>query len=384
MFVLRTGLQGNGKTLNTIKEVDLKASQEQRTVYYHNIRGFNPDSEVLQALWVQFSDPLKWFELPQNAIIVIDEAQSFFRVRKTSDPVPDYASALETMRHKGHELHCITQNPSLIDIHFRKLCNSHIHYVRGHKGKIIKRWAFEMVNLEVERKVNFEFGEHSRIYLDKNYFAVYESTAEGALHHFKFNPPKALYILIITLVVIGFLGFKVYSSRFKSTSPNLPVNPITSKQTNKTNFIDDLKSLNPAHQISSVLNAPKIQPQKVLSKEEYLSREIPRIEGLPYSAPIYDSIRQVRSYPVLNCMSTKNFDSIKLKIGSLWKIAQRNGITYACICYSQQGNFMDVPFSTCMNVLDRNVPFDYAKETPTSKPKPKDKLTKTQAKSAYK
>ena len=28
MFVLRTGLQGNGKTLNTIKEVDAKAAKE--------------------------------------------------------------------------------------------------------------------------------------------------------------------------------------------------------------------------------------------------------------------------------------------------------------------------------------------------------------------
>ncbi|AWF61135.1 hypothetical protein [Pseudomonas aeruginosa] len=34
MFVLRTGLQGNSKTLNTIKEVDTKAAKEGRVVYY--------------------------------------------------------------------------------------------------------------------------------------------------------------------------------------------------------------------------------------------------------------------------------------------------------------------------------------------------------------
>jgi|GEM_PF-5441348 len=39
--------------------------------------------------------------------------------------VPEYASALETMRYRGHELHYI----SLIDHHFRKLCNEQIHYV---------------------------------------------------------------------------------------------------------------------------------------------------------------------------------------------------------------------------------------------------------------
>ncbi|SEC08942.1 Zonular occludens toxin (Zot) [Pseudomonas anguilliseptica] len=99
--------------------------------------------KVLQAEWVEFEDPLKWYELPLNAIIVIDEAQKFFRIRPQGSQVPEYASALETMRKQGHELHCITQNPELIDLHFRNLCNGHIHYVRGHQGKVVKRWRFE-------------------------------------------------------------------------------------------------------------------------------------------------------------------------------------------------------------------------------------------------
>ncbi|MFP6860796.1 zonular occludens toxin domain-containing protein, partial [Pseudomonas sp.] len=163
MFVLRTGLQGNGKTLNTIKEVDAKAAKEGREVFYHNIRGFNPQHEALQAVWTEFDTPQEWFKLPNNAIIVIDEAQTFFRIRNQASAVPAYASALETMRHSGHELHCITQNPGLIDHHFRKLCNSHIHYVRGHKGKVIKRWEFERVNMDVEKKNVFSDGQATRI-----------------------------------------------------------------------------------------------------------------------------------------------------------------------------------------------------------------------------
>ncbi|EOY6419718.1 zonular occludens toxin domain-containing protein, partial [Pseudomonas aeruginosa] len=81
MFVLRTGLQGNSKTLNTIKEVDNKAAKEGRTVYYHNIREFKADHSAIKAEWVEFDNPQEWFKLPPNAIIVIDEAQSFFRVR---------------------------------------------------------------------------------------------------------------------------------------------------------------------------------------------------------------------------------------------------------------------------------------------------------------
>src|SRR5690606_586577 len=181
MFVLRTGLQGNGKTLNTIKEVDIAAAKADRVVYYHNIRGFNPDHEALKATWVPFDKPQEWFKLPENATIVIDEAQTFFRIRNQASAVPEYASALETMRHQGHELHCITQNPSLIDHHFRKLCNSHIHYVRGGKGKVIKRWEFEKVCMAVEtsRKDFSTDGEASRILIDPKYFGVYQSVKEG-------------------------------------------------------------------------------------------------------------------------------------------------------------------------------------------------------------
>ena len=172
MFVLRTGLQGNGKTLNTIKEVDSKAAKEGREVFYHNITGFKPDHEALQAVWTPFDNPHEWYELPQNAIIVIDEAQEFFRVRPAGSAVPKYASALEVMRKKGHELHCITQNPGLIDTHFRKLCNSHIYYVRGHKGQVIKRWEFERVNMDVEKKNDFAEGQSTRSLIDKKYFGV--------------------------------------------------------------------------------------------------------------------------------------------------------------------------------------------------------------------
>lgn len=63
MFTLRTGMQGGGKTLNTIKEVDTKAAKEGRTVYYHNIRGFNPDHPSIKATWIEFDNPKEWFNL---------------------------------------------------------------------------------------------------------------------------------------------------------------------------------------------------------------------------------------------------------------------------------------------------------------------------------
>ncbi|UYP28533.1 zonular occludens toxin domain-containing protein [Pseudomonas sp. Z8(2022)] len=343
MFVLRTGLQGNGKTLNTIKEVDLKAAKEGRQVYYHNIRGFNPGAEVLQAAWEEFDDPLKWHLLPQNAMIVIDEAQTFFRVRKAGSAVPDYASALETMRHRGHELHCITQNPGLLDSHFRKLCNSHIHYVRGHKGKVVKRWEFERVNPEVEKRNNFTDGQATRILLDKKYFGVYQSVAEGSEHHMKFKPPRALFVLGAALLVVAVLGYRVYQSRI--ATPDDAGAPVAEQGAGS--FIPSL----PAPVADGSL-----QP---LTVEEYVDLRVPRLPDVPSSAPIYDELTRPVTYPKLSCVNSSNSEMVARNHKRM-VMGYRDGKVYGCRCNTQQGTRYDVSFEACMAYVE-NGAFDHAK-----------------------
>jgi len=343
MFVLRTGLQGNGKTLNTIREVDIKAAKEGRQVYYHNIRGFNPGSEILQAAWEYFDHPLKWHELPNNAMIVIDEAQTFFRVRKAGSAVPDYASALETMRHRGHELHCITQNPGLIDSHFRKLCNSHIHYVRGHKGKVIKRWEFERVNADVEKRNNFADGQSTRILLDKKYFGVYQSVAEGSEHHMRFKPPRALFVLFFALLVIAYLSYGIYKSRlsvvdetdvpFKNES--LP----TSSFQDPTVFSED----------SFVYTAT----------QDYVSARVPRLPDVPSSAPVFDDLTRPVTYPKLSCINSSDPELVG-KNHRRMVIGYSDGKVYGCRCNTQQGTRYDVSFDACMTYVE-NGAFDHAR-----------------------
>lgn len=342
MFVLRTGLQGNGKTLNTIKEVDIKAAKEGRQVYYHNIRGFNPGAEVLQAAWEQFDDPLKWHELPNNAMVVIDEAQTFFRVRKAGSAVPDYASALETMRHRGHELHCITQNPGLIDSHFRKLCNSHIHYVRGHKGKVIKRWEFERVNPDVEKRNNFTDGQATRILLDKKYFGVYQSVAEGSEHHMRFKPPRALFVLGGALLVIGFFGYHVYKKRL--TVPSEADSAAVQQVEQGGSFLPQAPVMDGA-----------IQP---VTTEQYVDLRIPRLPDVPSSAPIYDELTRPVTYPKLSCMNSSDPGMVG-RNSKRMVIGYRDGKVYGCRCNTQQGTRYDVSFEACMGYVE-NGAFDHA------------------------
>jgi len=350
MFVLRTGLQGNGKTLNTIKEVDAKAAKEGREVFYHNIRGFNPTAEILQAVWTEFDKPQEWFKLPNNAIIVIDEAQTFFRIRNQASAVPAYASALETMRHSGHELHCITQNPGLIDHHFRKLCNSHIHYVRGHKGQVIKRWEFERVNMDVEKKNTFTDGQATRILIDKKYFGVYQSVAEGSEHHMRFKPPRALFVFIACVLGIGYFGYGIYDRRIAPTEQPAPVaEPVT-----------------PAG--GNVPAASPAQPKeaKPLTASEYVAMRIPRIPDVPSSAPIYDELTKPQSYPRLSCMMSSD-ESYIARNAKRYRVIRTAEKAFICECFTQQGSWHQTTFGFCKNTVERGA-FDPARPDPTPNP----------------
>lgn len=340
MLVLRTGFQGHSKTLNSIKEIDEKAHAENRTVYYCNVTGFKPDHPAIKATWVQFDHPETWFDLPPNAIIVIDEAQTWFRVRSQGSKVPDYATRLEIMRKDGHELHCITQSPKFIDAHMRDLCSRHIHYHRPNDGPWVKRWEFQKVQLDANQRLNFTDGESARIGIDSSYFGCYVSVKEGTKHHFKFRLPKAALVLGLAALVIGGIGFYLYN-RLSSYSEASEAPQVQSSQ--------------PVQASEPVQGDSAYRP----TVEEYIADRTPRIPGVASSAPIYDDLTKPVSFPKPSCYSTKSEDVISSKRKVL-KLGNRDGRLHGCACLSQQGTRMDVPFNACMNMV-QNGSFDHTK-----------------------
>lgn len=344
MFVLRTGLQGNGKTLTTIKEVDAKAHAEGRVVYYCNITGFKPDHPAIKATWLPFDFPERWFDLPSNSIIVIDEAQTWFRVRPQGSKVPDFATRLEIMRKDGHELHCITQSPKLIDSHMRQLCNMHIHYSRGNGGPIIKRWVFQNPELTVnDNKLEFANGESSRITIDKSFFGCYESVKDGSAHHFKFRPPKALIVLGVCLVVIAALSYRFYTNRIAPSTAQIDAPG--------AQFPQPLEQSGQASFVGSG-TAP-------LTTEQYIESRIPRVPDLPSSAPMYDQITQPVSYPKTFCVSSKDQQLIE-RASSKMTLGYKDGRLQGCRCNTQQGSKVEISFDVCMATVENGF-FDPAK-----------------------
>ncbi len=345
MFVLRTGLQGNGKTLNTIKEVDAKAHAEGRVVYYCNVTGFNPGHPAIKADWRPFDTPDKWFELPANSIIVIDEAQTWFRIRSQGSKVPDYASRLEIMRKDGHELHAITQSPKLIDAHMRELCNMHIHYNRGFGGKVIKRWTFQKPEVSVNsNKLHFENGESTRIVIDKTYFGCYESVKEGTGHHMRFRPPQAMYVVGACLLIGAVLVYRLVDRYHDKVDPKAsePVAAAAAESLSPFQL--------PGGSGSSVVH---------VTTEQYIAERTPRIVGVPSSAPIYDELTKPVAFPKPSCYATKSDEIIANKRKTL-RLGNRHGQLHGCGCLSQQGTRMDIPFEACMNMVE-NGSFDPTK-----------------------
>ncbi|TKD46224.1 zonular occludens toxin domain-containing protein [Azotobacter chroococcum] len=344
-LILRTGLPGNGKTLNTIKEVDLKAKAEGRVVYYHNVSGLEPSK--LSAQWYEFDDPLKWYELPNDSIIVVDEAQGnesqpMFGVRDPRKPVPPHVSAFETVRHKGHEVHLITQDPRFIDVHIRRLCNMHIHYWRIFGGQKVSRYETPRVVNDVDKLSAFSQSSRTIISLDKKYFGVYKSTQNGQ-HHFKFRPSRkaVLSVLVILAAVYGSVVF------YAQISPD--ESPVSSDMSVK----DKSSSLGETvvGAAKGILPGITPEPARVVSPAQYIAQRTPRVDNLPASAPIYDELTEPKAFPKLYCMSSTDPDTYareSLRMAT----AVVNGEPTVCQCYTQQGTRFKTDFQFCQNVVD--------------------------------
>lgn len=340
MLYIRTGKPGHGKTLNTIREVDQKAHAEGRTVYYHNINGLKP--EQLQAAWFAFEDPEKWYELPVDSIIVVDEAQGWFGARDPRARPPEHITRFETMRHNGYEVHLVTQDPRYIDVHLRRLCNGHIHYWRVFKSQQLLRFESEAVIEKVETKTSFKDADKKSLRLDKKYFAVY--TSSNAQHHFQTKLPTKFILAMLVIAGAGILVYRAYDRYAAEQVKTQQADPVDGA----ASMVDQVKStvgsfINPTGQPSS-----SETPQ---SPAQYLDQRAPRIPQIPASAPIYDQLTQPVAHPRLYCMSSTDPNTYAREFNRMAS-AVVNGKPTVCQCYTQQGTRVGTDFAFCSNVVE--------------------------------
>lgn len=150
--------------------------------------------------WTKFDDPKGWYDLPRQSIIIIDECQQFFPTRSVGSKRPAYASEMETHRHKGWDIHLISQDPRLVDADIRRHVNRHYHYHNSFGGKSVGVLKWSTVK-DPSSYHDKKEASKAPIMHDKRFYGVYWSSE---LHTHKFKAPKAFYILGLLMLVLGY------------------------------------------------------------------------------------------------------------------------------------------------------------------------------------
>jgi len=187
-----TGVPGAGKTLRAVYLI-MNALKAGRRVYT-DIDGFSHPDVMLA--------PVDWRDTPEGSLVVYDEAQRTYPSTGKAGRVDDERiTSLETHRHTGHDLIFITQAPTLIHHHIRKLVGLHIHVHRaaGLKRATLFTWDFNCDNPNDRREQ--ERADTENWFYPKDLFQYYKS---ATIHTHKFNVPKKIaFALLAIFIVVG-------------------------------------------------------------------------------------------------------------------------------------------------------------------------------------
>jgi hypothetical protein len=319
MLNLITGLPGAGKTLYFLSKV--LPQYRGRDVYCYGIPALDHDHFGTRDL----EKPEEWYDLSEGAVIVIDEAQKIFPVRSAGSKVPRKCAEFETHRHKGFDVVLLTQDGTTLDVHVRKLAGKHLHVHRlfgGHSANIYEYGNFEgkPTNGNVRKQA---LGIRSWRY-DKTIFDHYKS---ADLHTVKRKIPFKLLVIPVLLALAIVAGY------FAVT-------------TVKKLFSNEVFAGGTEAALVEGSTSEAVTAQTLLS--DYVTLHTPVIEGMPWTAPVYQNAMRVVAGPKPHCILHEDTS------GGDWK--------QLCTCYTQQMTRMtDVEHSVCKH-LAVNGWFDASKD----------------------
>lgn len=308
MINLITGTPGAGKTLNTIKVIHEAHKDDDRPIYYRGIRELKFD-------WIELDDDeiTNWFDLPDGSIIVIDEVQQIWPNRSNNKPVPESVSRLDTHRHRGFDFYVITQKPTLVDFAARGFVDRHDHYERQFGYESCRRFSWEKaVNDTADYHTRTE-AITSRIKYDKKYYDAYKSAEVHTVK--KRLPGKLVFILFLIVLFLGLSVF-AYGRLSDKSDPHQKGGDFSSEQYADIPFMSD---------------GGFSGDEPVMTPTEYAEHWKPRIQSLPYSAPAYDGVTEVKTFPRPQCMLDIKYDS--------------------CRCFTQQATPMDIEYAVCRRIV---------------------------------
>ncbi len=275
--------------------------------FYQEFLNAKATAKTSMELWFLWATP--------GSVLVIDEAQRYFRPRPAGSPVPLYIQLLEYHRHYGIHLLLITQKERLIHSNVRALAGQHIHLTDGWRG----RHRFEWPEIkDSDSKSEKAVSAHKDYKLPKHVFPFYQSSVQ----HLSVSHKKPLYAYALVAAVILFpvLMYAAYA-HFKSR-------------------VDaPLPSANAAGLIGGVaVPASGVQAASSVAGVDTLYDFKPVVPGRPETAPAFNRLRQVVVMPVVSaCIQSEQH----------------------CACYTQQGSRVaDMSEETCRFRVEQGQQFN--------------------------
>lgn len=314
-MILMTGLPGAGKTLHALSHIKERAEKEGRPVFYSGIN-------ECKLPWTEFK-PQEWWDLPDGAIIIIDECQFTFPAKANGSTRPSYVENLAIHRSRGFDIFLITQHPTLVDNFVRRLVGQHFHSVRGF-GDNATIYEWPKTSPEPEKVREQKAAVSKRWPFNKEAYDWYKS---AELHTVRRKiPVKVYYVGVMAVAVVGALYWWIGS---KSEVATANPDPVVSGSALVTD--SNVATMAAASQ------APQLGYQNPAEDaKKYLWDRTPRLAGLPETAPRYDGLTAPTRVPV---------PSMCFQIGDA-----RSAKAIRCQCYTQQGTKIDIEFNMCIDI----------------------------------
>lgn len=304
MIYLRTGANGAGKTLLTLRDVREKSLEESRPVYY------NGRFEMLADFGWTKIDAKDWESVPDGAIFLFDECHNDFPLRSASAPVPQYVKSLAEHRRRGFDFFLITQHPMNLDAFVRRLIGSpgwHQHLKRASGAPLVSVIEWAAVTDQPQKNGSGATGSVKMVPYPKEVYTWYQSTS---LDTAKVKIPRQVIVLGVCVLAIPLLGFFGWKDLMKNAAPK--------SQAALTSV--------PAGTMANAPGAAKT----VQTPGEYVASFRPRLEGFPQTAERYDELTKPTDAPYpAACVQSKD----------------------RCQCYSQQATRLVVPVVVCQQIV---------------------------------
>ncbi|MBB4225609.1 zonular occludens toxin domain-containing protein [Variovorax guangxiensis] len=287
MLYLRTGGNGSGKTLLTLKDVRALQLETGRPVCI-NIRPAtdekkpnqpycNIKAEKLEEFgWkkIRFED---WEAQDDNTIFLIDECHYDLPVRSTKVP-PPHIQRLTEHRSRGFDFFLLTQHPKNIDSFVRNLVQApgwHEHIKRiGGALPVAQFHQWDAVKLQCEAFGSAKDANSKTRPYPTEVYTWYDS---ATIHTGRKRIPWRVWFILIAPMLILWLFWSGFSQVGKGS---------TGKQSSAA-----------AETVSARSNGGAAA-NHVKTPAEYVASYQPRIPALLHTAPVYDGLTVPKRVPV--------------------------------------------------------------------------------------